>query len=61
MEEQDYNIKVTFSISYDIEVSAENKEDAIRQAVDYAFEDFSEDLRENIDAGDFGVEAEEDE
>lgn len=61
MEEQDYNIKVTFSISYDIEVSAENKEDAIRQAVDYAFEDFSEDLRGNIDAGDFGVEAEEDE
>lgn len=61
MEEHDYTIKVTFSISYDIEVSAENKDDAIRQAIDYAFEDFSEDLRGNIDAGDFGVEAEEDE
>ena len=61
MEEKDYNIKVTFSISYDIEVYAENKEDAIRQAIDYAFEDFSENLRGNIDAGDFGVEAEEDE
>ena len=61
MEEKDYNIKVTFSISYDIEVGAENKEDAIRKAIDYAFEYFSEDLRGNIDAGDFGVEAEEDE
>ena len=61
MEEQDYNIKVTFSISYDVEVSAENKDDAIRRAIDYAFEDFSEDLCGNIDAGDFGMEAEEDE
>ena len=58
MEEKEYRIKVTFCISYDIKVTSENEDDAIRQATDYAIEDFNIDLCGNLDAGDFGVIAE---
>lgn len=61
MEEQEYNIRVNFSISYAYEVTAESMEEAKEKAIGYAYDDLNEDLRGNLDADDFGVEAEQDE